>query len=184
MANEKNQGVKDNLTVVPDTTKPPEEPKDSTGGAEVSAIRRDIRDSMGENEIAREYPDEELAILWLSERDVKKLYGWTEVDMNKRWIMPDEQPPSDEPIADLEILPDYIKGQIDSLHGRNPRGRLWVPGQIKFDQLRCDIDNDPRMEQIADRGGIVFLRSDLAKVKQIIEGQKVGFLTDVSLGRI
>lgn len=117
----------------------------------------------GPDEETREYPDEELAVLWLP----KELVDHLKIP------------------ADVQGLPMYIRKELNSMKGGPMHARLWVPQQIDFEALKCS-DDDPRLvnEYMDDFGGIVFLRSNLGDVKKFVQRNRVSFLTDVSLDEI
>ena len=102
-------------------------------------------------------PESEIAIWWLN--------GHSENDA----IIDD---------GDIERLPEYLAGEVYSLHGRPTRGRLWVPEEIQINEIKWD-DTKPRAKDCADRGGIVFWRKDLSFLKGL-----PGFVTDTQMNEI
>ncbi|HYE75879.1 MAG TPA: hypothetical protein VEF04_21220 [Blastocatellia bacterium] len=78
----------------------------------------------------------------------------------------------------IEHLPEYIAGEVYSLHGRPTRGRLWVPSEIQLNEIKWD-DSKPRAKECANRGGIVIWRTDLRYLKGL-----PGFVTDTQMNEI
>ena len=78
----------------------------------------------------------------------------------------------------IERLPEYIAGEVYSLHGRPTRGRLWCPPEIQLNEIQWD-DSNPRAAECANRGGIVLWRKDLDTLKGL-----PGFVTDTQMNEI
>lgn len=75
--------------------------------------------------------------------------------------------------------PEYIKRQLASLAGRNPRGRLWADERFRDDYVEESLFKSPLGQLCADRGGIVIDRRDIALVQHL-----PGFVTNYSLNTL
>lgn len=136
--------------------------------AEIETLKARLRESMAANRqpdvmpaifepLDNPTPLNEIAIWWLN--------GHSDNEM----IIGD---------GSIERLPEYIASEVHSLHGRPTRGRLWVPPEIRLNEIEWD-DNKPRASECANRGGIVFWRKDIDLLKGL-----PGFVTDAQMNEI
>lgn len=95
------------------------------------------------------------------------------------------QPNTIAAIKELNVLPKYLKEQLESRRGRPGRGRLWVDSS--FPEMGVDPWPDTELgHELAgrrgpekDAGGIVFKEEDLELVLRL-----PGIVTDFKLDRI
>jgi hypothetical protein len=82
----------------------------------------------------------------------------------------------DDPVIKRARLPEYIRSELNSVRGRNPRGRLWVSVK-RFGMRDFSIPEARWVGEVAaratDRAGIVIAAADLRLVAKL-----PGFVTD------
>ena len=92
------------------------------------------------------------------------------------WLTPDQvrDMAEREDVGRLSNWPEYLRSEVRSLVGRNPKGQLWVnPDHMKIcpsvDPVRCELIDETE-------GGICFLRRDRALVEKT-----TGYITDFKM---
>mgnify|MGYP000122468296 CR=1 FL=1 len=81
-------------------------------------------------------------------------------------------------IALEPVLPEYVWGELHSMHGRPKRGRLWVAEQ--FGDVNIDWPDSELLRLLEEKsGGIVVAREDVAALAFL-----PGFVTDAKMARV